>query len=440
MTTILDRTGALQNVVPPQNDAEPQRIATIRQQAAERFSATGLPTAWDEEWKYTSLAPLGRIDWRLSPGSVERADTQGASMRGRAAAEFIFVDGHLLRSPSDISGLSGAAGVRLLSLSEALTSSEPAVERWFARLADYQRHPLTALNTALAADGAVLIVDDGEVVDGFVHLLFIGSGSDVMSHPRNLIVAGRNSQLSIVETYIGSGRYFTNSVTEIVASEGAVVSHTKLVRESPDAFHIGTTQIHQERSSSVRSHQMSMGGGMVRNEVNVALMGQGASLALEGLFVLTGREHVDNHTVIDHATPHCDSQELFKGILDQQSRGIFDGLIIVRKDAQKTNSRQVNRNLLLSENAIVDSKPTLEIHADDVKCNHGSTIGQLDEEAIFYLRARGIDEAEARSFLVEAFASEIIDRLPFQPLREWVRRGLFEQMPGRLPERREGTP
>ena len=439
MTTILDRANALQNVVPPKNEAEPQRIAAIRHQAAERFSATGLPSAYDEEWKYTSLAALGRIDWRLSAGSAQTADTQGASMRGRAVAELIFVDGHLIRSASDISGLSGRAGVRLLSLGQALTSSEPAVERWFAGLADFQGHPLTALNTALCRDGAVLIVDDGVVLDGFIHLLFIGSGSDLMSHPRNLIVTGRNSQLSVVETYIGSGRYFSNSVTEIVASESAVVSHTKLVRESADAFHIGTTQIHQDRSSNVRSHHMSVGGGMVRNEVNVALMGEGATLALEGLFVLTGREHVDNHTVIDHATPHCDSQELFKGILDQQSRGIFDGRIIVRKDAQKTNSRQVNRNLLLSESAIVDSKPTLEIHANDVKCNHGSTIGQLDEEAIFYLRARGIDEEEARSFLIYAFASEVIERLPFEPIREWVRRALFEQMPGRLPERREGT-
>jgi Fe-S cluster assembly protein SufD len=437
MTTILDRANSLQNVVPLKNEAEPPRIAAIRQQAAQRFAALGLPSSYNEEWKYTSLAALGRIDWKPSAGSASTTVPEGTSMRGRAAAELLFVDGHLVASGT--SPLSDTTGVRLLNLAEALTSSEPAVERWFARLADYGRHPLTALNTALAADGAVLIVDDGVVVDGFIHLLFISTGSDLMSHPRNLIVSGRNSQLAVVETYIGSGRYFTNAVTEIVAAEQAVVSHTKLVRESPDGFHIGTTQIHEERSSSVKSHQISVGGGMVRNEVNVALMGEGASLALEGLFVLTGREHVDNHTVIDHAMPHCDSQELFKGILDQQSRGIFDGSIIVRKDAQKTNSRQVNRNLLLSENAIVDSKPTLEIHADDVKCNHGSTIGQLDEEAIFYLRARGIDEAEARSFLVDAFASEIIDRLPFQPVREWARRALFEQMPARLPERREGT-
>jgi Fe-S cluster assembly protein SufD len=440
MTTILDRANAFQNVVALASAAEPQRIAAIRQQAAQRFSALGLPSSHDEEWKYTSLTALGRVDWAHATGATgETGALVDASMRGRAAAELVFVDGHLLAAASDIAALAGIAGVRLLSLRDALTSSEPLLERWFARLADTQRHPLTAMNTALAADGAVLLVDDGVVVDGFVHLLFIASGSDLMSHPRNLIVASHNSQLSVVETYVGSGRYFTNSVTEIAAGESAVISHTKLVREDASAFHIGTTQIHQERASSVRSHHMCVGGGLVRNEVNVALMGEGASLALEGLFVLTGKEHVDNHTVIDHATPHCDSQELFKGILDQQSRGIFDGRIIVRKDAQKTNSRQVNRNLLLSESAIVDSKPTLEIHADDVKCNHGSTIGQLDEEAIFYLRARGIDEVEARRFLIDAFASEIIDRLPFEPAREWVRRALFQQMPDRLPERREGT-
>jgi Fe-S cluster assembly protein SufD len=436
MTSILDRANALQNVAPLENEAEPARITAMRHEAATRFSAAGLPSAPAEEWKYTSLAALGRVDWRLSEGPLQNPDTHGASLMGRAAAELIFVDGQLV-TPLSREVLAASPGVRLLTLEDALATPEPAVDRWFGRLADFQRHPMTALNLALARGGAVLVVEEGVAVDGFIHLLFIGSGSDIMSHPRNLIVCGRNSQVSVVETYVGSGRYFTNAVTEIAASESAVVTHAKLVRESAEAFHIGTTQIHQERSSSVRSHQMSLGGGLVRNEVNVALMGEGASLVLEGLFVLTGREHVDNHTVIDHAMPHCDSQELFKGILDQQSRGIFDGRIIVRKDAQKTNSRQVNRNLLLSESAIVDSKPTLEIHADDVKCNHGSTIGQLDEEAIFYLRARGIDEAEARRFLIDAFASEIIGRLPFEPIREWVRRALFAQMPGRLPDRRE---
>jgi Fe-S cluster assembly protein SufD len=237
----------------------------------------------------------------------------------------------------------------------------------------------------------------------------------------------------VVETFVGNGKYFTNAVTEIVADEGSHVDHYKLESESLEGFHVGTVQIHQERSSSVTSRSVALGGALVRNEVNVALAGEGASLTLDGLFVLGDRQHVDNHTVIDHVMPHCDSLELYKGILDDQSRGIFDGTIIVRPDAQKTNSRQVNRNLLLSETAVIDSKPTLEIHNDDVKCSHGSTIGQIDEEALFYLRARGIGEKEARTLLIYAFASEIVDRMKVEPVKEQIRSAMFRRMPKGLP-------
>jgi Fe-S cluster assembly protein SufD len=307
----------------------------------------------------------------------------------------------------------------------------------FARYADYQNHPLTALNTSLAQDGAFVDIAPSTPVEGFVHLLFIGEGNDVMSHPRNLIVVGRGSQITVVETYVGSGAYFTNTVTEVVAGEGAVVDHYKVECESLEAAHIGTLQVHQERSSTVISRCVSIGGRLVRNEINVALAGEGASITLDGLFILTGNQHCDNHTVIDHLRPHCDSVELYKGVLDQSARGIFDGRIIVRPDAQKTSSRQTNHNLLLSETAIVDSKPTLEIHNDDVKCNHGSTIGQLDEEALFYLRSRGIGAGEARSLLVSAFAGEIVDRMKVEAVREQVRRQMFGRMPERLPERQE---
>jgi len=243
-------------------------------------------------------------------------------------------------------------------------------------------------------------------------------------------------QATIVESYAGSGRSFTNAVTEIVAGDGAVVDHTKFECESLDGYHVGLTHIHQDRASNVTSRSIAIGGAIVRNETNAALTGEGASLVLDGLFVLTGNQHVDNHTVIDHVKPHCESLELYKGILDQQSRGIFDGTIIVREGAQKTVSRQTNKNMLLSETAIVDSKPTLVIHNDDVKCNHGSTIGQLDEEAMFYLRSRGLDEADAESLLVHAFASEIVDRIKVDPLRAQIRRVMFTQMPERMPERR----
>jgi Fe-S cluster assembly protein SufD len=372
-------------------------ISDIREQAAQRFAQLGWPSTKLEEWKYTNVAPIARVNWRFDD-------------RAAPFTPNVFVNGR---------GASNA-------------TSHPL----FARYADYMRHAFVALNTAHAQDGALIVVPDGEVVEGFLHLHFNGEGDGIWSHPRNLIVAGRNAQVTVVETYSGHGSYFTNAVTEIVAGEGAVVDHTRLQCESRDAFHVSTVQIHQERSSSVIARSISFGSALARLETNVALKGEGASLTLDGLFVLGGRQHVDNQTLIDHARPHCDSMELYKGILDDGARGIFDGRIIVRPDAVKTNSRQVNHNLLLSETAIVDSKPTLEIHNDDVKCNHGSTIGQLDEDAMFYLRARGIGESDARNLLVYAFASEIVDRIKAAPVREEVRRALFAHMPDRVPDRR----
>jgi Fe-S cluster assembly protein SufD len=401
----------------------------LREQAATRFNALGWPSPELEEWKFTNVAPITRVNWRID--GQARVDDLGASLRRHALAELVFVNGHLRDSVGRVQG------VEILPLSKA--TGHPALENHYARYADYQQHPFTALNTANAQDGALVVVANDVVVEGFIHLLFIGSGDEIWSHPRNLIVVGSAAQVAVVETYVGNGKYFTNAVTEIVASDSAIVDHYRIECESADAFHVGTVQVHQERSSNVTSRNVSLGGALVRNEVNVALAGEGASLTLDGLFVLAGSQHIDNHTVIDHVKPHCDSLELYKGILDEKSRGIFDGLIIVRPNAQKTNSRQVNRNLLLSETAIIDSKPTLEILNDDVKCSHGSTIGQLDEEAMFYLRARGIDETEARKMLVYAFASEIVDRMKIDAVKDHVRREMFRRIPKGLPERRSAT-
>ena len=397
---------------------------SVREQALQRFEQLGWPTTQWEEWRYTNVAPIANKTWKVEDRRSRLSGQAGLPVLHQAAAEIVFVNGYLVSSRGEVAALSQAA-------------NHPLVEEHFAKYADYQRHPFTALNTANAQDGAVIIVPDGKIVDGFIHILFAGEGDGVWSHPRNLIIAGRNAQVAVVETYAGNGAYFTNAVTEIVAGDGAVIDHYKIERESVSASHIGTVQIHQGRASSVTSHHIALGGGLVRNEVNVALAGEGANVTLDGLFVLTGTQHVDNHTVIDHVRPHCDSLELFKGILDGKSRGIFDGRIIVREGAQKTNSRQVNHNLLLSETAIVDSKPTLEILNDDVKCNHGSTIGQLNDEALFYLRSRGIDESEARKLLVYAFASEIVDRMKVEAVRNEVRKAMFESIPDHIERRGE---
>jgi Fe-S cluster assembly protein SufD len=431
MSSVLEDRSAIEAL---HIEGEPERVRRIRAQAADRFNTLGWPTTRSEEWKYTSLAALANIDWKIDQRQPEGNDP--APLFGNAPiAEMMFINGALHANRSALAN--EHPGIRVVPMGEAMENE--SFTHHFARYADYEKHALTALNTAMWQDGAFIEIAPGTTVEGFIHLLYVGGSPaehPVMSHYRNLIVAGRGSQIAIVESFFGKGTYFANTVTEIVAGDGAVVDHYKFENESLDAFHIGTLQIHQERSSNVTSRTIATGGALVRNEINVALTGEGASLSMEGLFVLSGRQHVDNHTVIDHVAPHCDSVELFKGILDENARGIFDGRIIVEPNAVKTNSRQTNKNLLLSETAVIDSKPSLEIHNDDVKCNHGSTIGQLDEEALFYLRARGIGAEEARNLLVYAFASEIVERMKIDTVRENAGRAIFKRMPGRMPERR----
>jgi Fe-S cluster assembly protein SufD len=400
--------------------------ADLRQRAAARFQHLGWPTTQIEEWRNTNLAPIAKRTWSsaVSTGAPDTA----ASLAGRAAVELVFVNGIF-------AGKTGDAPVTVTNLA----NDGAIAEQHLGRYADFEQHAMVALNTAHFRDGAVIDVPANTVVEGFIHLLFIGNGDGVWSHPRNLIVVGRNSQVAVVETYAGSGQYFTNAVTEIAAADGAVVDHYKISCESAEAFHVGTVQFHQQRASSVTSRNITVGGSLVRHDVNSVLAGEGANLALDGLFVVSGDQHVDNHTLIDHVSPHCDSHELYKGILDDNARGIFDGRIIVRPNAQKTVSRQENRNLILSESAIADSKPTLEIHNDDVKCNHGSTIGQIEDEPMFYLRSRGLSENDARTLLVYAFAAEIVDRMKIEPAREQIRRNLFQRLPHRLPDQRKAA-
>ena len=388
--------------------------ADLRERAAEVFEKLGWPTTRLEEWRYTNLAPVQKIAWRTDDAPQRIASPY--TMAGRATLELVFVNGKLVERTGQSFAVAGDASI-----------------------ADWERNAMVALNTANMQDGARIDIPAGAIVDGFIHLLFIGKGDGIWSHPRNVIAVGANAQVAIVETYVGTGGYFTNAVTEIVAHAGAVVDHARIECESRTAYHVSNVFIRQERSANVTSRTIAMGAALARNETHVVLGGEGASIVLDGLFVGTESQHLDNRTVVDHVHPHCESLELYKGVLDDNARGVFDGLIIVRPGAEKTVSRQTNRNLLLSETAIVDSKPNLEIHNNDVKCNHGSTIGQLDEEALFYLRSRGIGEDEARGLLIYAFAGEIVDRIRVEPVREHIRRAMFQSMPERLPERRGGV-
>jgi Fe-S cluster assembly protein SufD len=296
------------------------------------------------------------------------------------------------------------------------------MEPHLARHANLENQPFVALNTAFLADGAFVFLPRNAVVEEPIHLLFVSTGAaaPTVSHPRALLVAGENSRATIVESYSGQndGIYFTNAVTEAVLGENAVIDHYKLNRESEQAYHLATMQVQLERSANFSSHSVTLGGGIVRNDVNAYLGGEGITCTLNGVYLANGRRLVDNHTTIDHAMPHCESHEFYKGILDDRAHGVFNGKIYVRQDAQKTDAKQTNQTLLLSKEATINTKPQLEIFADDVKCTHGATVGQLSEEAVFYLRSRGIGAAEARALLIYAFASDIVSRIKVEPLRE----------------------
>jgi Fe-S cluster assembly protein SufD len=305
------------------------------------------------------------------------------------------------------------------------------VEPWLGQLAKLD-HSFVALNTAFLRDGAFVWVPRNAAV-GPVHLLFYSSSAEdgraTVSFPRNLIVTGENSQLSIVETYIGHGEYFNCPVTELAVGANSSVDHYKVQRESREAFHVATFQVWGDRDSTPSSHSISIGGALVRNDVNAVLDGEGIDCILNGLYLADGRQLVDNHMRVEHAKPHCASHELYKGVLDGKARAVFNGLIHVHPGAQKTDAKQSNRNLLLSKDAIANSNPQLEIYADDVKCTHGSTVGQLDEDAIFYLRSRGIGAEAARSLLTYAFASDIVERIKVEPVRRDLEELLFARLP-----------
>jgi Fe-S cluster assembly protein SufD len=347
-----------------------------------------------------------------------------------AANRLVFVNGHFSAQLSRIAKL--PAGVIASSLAAAMSGRREKVEPHWARYADYRGQSFVALNTALMDDGAFLFVPAGAVVEAPIHFLFISGAAEeaTMAHPRNLIVLERGSRASVAESYLSFDQtaYFTNAVTEIVLEEGAVLDHYKVQLESEKAFHVATQQAHLGRGANFSSHSIALGGALARNDVNASLDGEGGECTLNGLYLTYARQHVDNHTRIDHVKPQCASRELYKGIMGGKSRAVFNGKIYVHKAAAKTDARQTNKNLLLSEEAWVDTKPQLEIYNNDVKCSHGSTIGQLDEDAVFYLRARGIDPRAAIGLLTHGFAADITGRIKSAPVARWVDKLLAEKI------------
>ena len=415
---------------------EPPWLRDLRRSALARFSELGFPTIRDEEWRYTNVAPIARTTFQapvpVHPRAVAEKLNQ-APLVNLESPKMVFVNGIYSSELSSLQGLSST--LRVSSLSEALADFPEEVEPHLARYSGGQDNAFSALNTALMRDGTFIHVPAGTVVEHPIQLLYISFGSPaqdpLVSHPRNLIVVDPNSQLVVFETYLGmeSSVYLTNPVVELSAGENSVIDYYRLQQESQEAFHVSTVQIQQASNSTVRSHFIDVGGALVRNNLSAVLAGEGAATTLNGLFLVSSSRHVDNHTRIEHAAPHCDSRELYKGILRDKSRAVFHGRIVVQPGAQKTDSKQTNSNLLLSDEALVNTKPQLEIYADDVKCTHGATIGQLDEEAIFYLRSRGISEEAARSILVHGFAKDMLGQVRLEPLRQQLSNLLFEWLP-----------
>ncbi len=380
MTPVAEQTGAWLESFTRQQPAAPW-IQKLREAAFARFTETGFPTTHDEEWRFTNVAPIARTRF------------------GHADAV-----GQILELPANVQ-----AGV----LTE---EAQP-----YLKASDY--NAFVALNTAFLGRGLFLRIPRGTVVARPIEIVYGGQVGDHLA-PRTLIVAGADTQFTVIERYAGSGRYLTNAVTEVVAGEGSVIDHYKVQQESGEAFHVGSLFANLGRSVNFTTTSIAMGGALVRNDVNVTLS-EGTEATLNGLYVVNGSQHVDNHTAIDHAKPHGTSHELYKGILDGKATAVFNGRIMVRKDAQKTDSKQTNKNLVLSDEAVINTKPELQIFADDVRCTHGATIGQLDAESMFYLQSRGIGKDDARNLLTFAFAQDIVDRVKVQSLKDSLERTLF---------------
>ena len=410
MTPVSEQTGTWLAQFAAQSKAEPW-LQALREAAFERFVELGFPTTHDEEWRFTNVAPIART--QFSP-----AGSWGGHWNG-----FFYSNGPIFLNCTFVPATEGQQlppGVHAGTLADA--------EPHLAKHVSFDRNAFVALNTGFLSDIAVICVDRGVIVEQPIDVLYFlpSEKEQRVHHPRTLILVGANAQCSIVETYLGVGTYFTNAVTEIVAGEGAVVDHYKFQQESPDAFHVATMHATLGRNANFFSHSIALGGALVRNDANLTLS-EGTEATLNGLYIANGRQHIDNHTQIDHAKPHGTSHELYKGILDGRATAVFNGRIIVRKDAQKTDSKQTNKNLVLSDDAVINTKPELQILADDVRCTHGATIGQLDAEALFYMQSRGIGRRQARDLLTYAFAQDIIDRVKIPALKEQLEKVLLEK-------------
>jgi Fe-S cluster assembly protein SufD len=419
--------------------AGPEWLAERRAAGAAAFERLGLPTPKNEDWHYTSVAAIGEHEWttlRTGTSDLKAADLAPFTFGHQEWPTIVFVNGHYapeLSTPATHL----PEGVRMATLGDLVAGREidptlaEMAEKWLGKVVDAEKHAFTALNTALMTDGVLLHIAKEMVVDQPIHLLFV---SDPLAakgavHPRNLVVAERHSKATMIESYVGIGdaTYFTNAVTEVVVDDGATLNHNKVQRESARAYHVDTTQAHQGRDSHFLNFSFATGAELSRTNIYTYLGGEGCGVTLNGLYMLDGSQHCDHQTRIEHAEPNCFSREVYKGLLDDRSTGVFNGKVYVHAIAQKTDGKQENHALLLSPTAQVNTKPELEIFADDVKCTHGATVGQLDETSLFYMKSRGISATLARQLLIYAFAADVLETIELEAVRDDLEAATLER-------------
>lgn len=417
------------------NGTSDSDIHQIRKTAMNRFNTLGFPTTKNEDWKYTNLAAILKNDFSQIILNTEEQDLNldlsEYWIQNLEVNLLVFVNGKFVEKRSVIKDKGN--GLVLGSLESAIKLAPQLISQHFAQYANSEEESFVNLNTAFAQDGAFIHVPDNKVLDHPVIILHITDGKTgtVFSQPRHLVIAGSSSKVKVVEIYQSQNRKgvsLCNSVTEISAADNAIVEHYKLQEEGTEATNISEVQVYQQRDSRVYCHSYALDGDLMRNKTNMVLDDENCEGHLYGLYVLEGQQHVDNRSLVDHAKPHCFSNELYKGVIGGQAKGVFNGRIMVREDAQKTNAFQSNKNILMSDDAHIFTKPQLEIFADDVKCTHGATTGQLDDDAIFYLRSRGLTKDQARVYLLHAFTDEVLEHCTIEPLKEHVRKKVNDRL------------
>ena len=410
----------------------PDWLTGLRQGAIDGFRQSGFPSTKDEEWRFTSVAPIARGGFAAvgKPASLSLADLSPYLFGHPEWPRLVFVDGQFDRS---LSMLATDPGLTVTTISEALAADSQFLERHFGRHVRPDETPFTALNTALARDGAVVRAARGTESAVPVHLLFVSSAAvdGIVTYPRVLVVADELSRFQVVESYVSLSnetRYWTNAVTEVSMGAGSWLEHGRIERESEAAYHIGFTHVNQARDSHYRSFSLAMGGAIARHDLHTRLGASNGEALLYGLYLGRGDQLIDNHTTIYHDQPNCRSWEVYKGVLDDRAHGVFNGKIFVKPEAQKTDAKQTNRALLLSDSARIDTKPQLEIFADDVKCTHGATVGNLDPMSAFYCQSRGIPSDVARRMLIHAFAAEVLNEVTSEPIRAALNQLVHERL------------